>query len=130
MRNYSSIQVSNETKYRLKGLALTRTESYENIILRILDVKLRGREVDYVIKDKNSEHQLLVKVDWAKQSQNMMYYDNDGDLKFDIPALSDDSFWVKFIEYITGLENLINIMAVLEDNEEIDAREVIIKRLT
>ena len=110
MRNYSSIQVSNETKYRLKGLALTRTETYENILLRLLNTKLHGREIDYQINDKNSDNQLKVKIDWGRQSQNILYYDEDGDLKKDFPephTITPE--WELFKENILKLDNLINI---------------------
>ena len=131
MRNYSSIQVSNETKYRLKGLALTRTETYENILLRLLNTKLHGREIDYQIIDKNSDNQLKVKIDWGRQSQNILYYDEDGDLKKDFPephTITPE--WELFKENILKLDNLINILAVLDEDEEIVAGELTLKRIS
>ena len=131
MRNYSSIQVSNETKYRLKGLALTRTETYENILLRLLNTKLNGREIDYQINDKNSDNQLKVKIDWGRQSQNILYYDEDGDLKKDFPephTITPE--WELFKENILKLDNLINILAVLDEDEEIVAGELTLKRIS
>lgn len=131
MRNYSSIQVSSETKHRLKGLALTKTETYENILLRLLNTKLNGREIDYQIKDKNSKNKIKVKVDWGRSSKNLLYYDEDGDLKHELPEPSKTSKASEnFRENIKELDNLINILAVLEEDEEIDAGEVLLKRVT
>jgi len=128
MRNQSSIQVSIETKHRLKGLKLTQTETYENILLRLLDVKLEGREIDYLIKDNNSNNTLKVKVDWGKSSENILYYHNDGELDHDLPEPINDSCKI-FYENIKNLDNLINILAVLDEDEEINAGEVNLKRL-
>lgn len=131
MRNYSTIQVSNETKYRLKGLALTKTETYENIILRLLNVKLNGREIDYLIQDNNSDNQQKVRVDWGRPKKNILYYDRDGDLKHILPEPEGITKTEEtFKENIKGLDNLVNILAVLDEDEEIDAGEVTLKRVT
>lgn len=131
MRNYSSIQVSKETKLRLKGLALTKTETYENILLRLLNTKLHGREIDYLIIDKKSDNQMKVKIDWGRQGTNLLYYDKDGDLKKDLPEPADITpEWEVFRDTITGLDNLINIFAVLEEDEEIVAGNLILKRIS
>lgn len=128
MRNQSSIQVSIETKHRLKGLKLTQTETYENILLRLLDVKLDGREIDYLIKDNNSRNTLKVKVDWGKTSENILYYHDDDTLDLNLPEPHNDSC-KKFYENIKSLDNLINILAVLDENEQINAGEVNLERL-
>lgn len=128
MRNQSSIQVSIETKHRLKGLKLTQTETYENIILRLLDVKLDGREIDYQIIDNNSNNTLKVKVDWGKPSENILYYHNDDKLHSSLPDPINDSCKI-FYENIKQLDNLINILAVLDEDEEINAGEVNLRRL-
>lgn len=129
LRNYSSIQVSNETKYRLKGLALTKTETYENILLRLLNAKLNGREIDYLISDNNSNNEIRVKVDWGRSMKNILYYDNDADLKHILPEFQSKE-GETFRENINKLDNLINILAILEEDEEINAGEVTLKRLT
>jgi hypothetical protein len=128
LRNYSSIQVSNETKYRLKGLALTKTETYENILLRLLNAKLNGREIDYLISDNNSNNEIKVKVDWGRSKKNILYYDKDGDLKHILPEFQSKE-GETFRENINKLDNLINILAILEEDEEINAGEVTLKRL-
>ena len=131
MRNYSSIQVSTTTKNRIKGLSLTKTETYENILLRLLNAKLNGREIDYLIQDLNSDNTLKVKVDWGRPTRNIFYYDSEGDLKTEIPLPSKvTGEWEMFRENIIGLDNLINLLAVLEEDEEINAGELSLKRLS
>ena len=133
MRNYSSIQVSGETKSRLKALALTPNESFENIILRLLDAKLNGREIKYSIRNIDSDCNIMAVVDWGLEKENILFYDKDGDMKFNVPnyKFEDKGFqtkWDTFVENIKNLENLINILAILEYGDEIRAGELILSR--
>lgn len=134
--NGSNIRVSRETKSRLKGLGLTQHESYNNIILRLLDVKLDGREIDYLISDKKSNHKLKVKVDWSKETENLLYYNpSNNELTFDQPSLNTKNEtnlykWDNFLEYINSLDNFFNILAVLDEDESIEAGDITIKRLS
>lgn len=134
MRNYSSIQVSGETKSRLKALALTPNESFENIILRLLDAKLNGREIKYLIRNLKSDCNITAVVDWGLEKENILFYDKEGDMKFTIPTYTfdDKNFqtkWDKFTKDIEELDNLINILAILEYGEEIRAGELILARI-
>lgn len=134
--NGSNIRVSRETKSRLKGLGLTQHESYNNIILRLLDVKLDGREIDYLISDKKSNHELKVKVDWSKETENLLYYNpSNNELTFNQPSLNTKNEtnlykWDNFLEYINSLDNFFNILAVLDEDESIEAGDITIKRLS
>lgn len=133
MKSYSSIQVSNETKRRLKDLSITPTETFENIILRLLDVNLNGREIDYSLEDKHSSLNILLKVDWGKPDKNILFYDSDGDLHEDIMAPAgeyDVNVWEVFKDNVLGLDNLVNILAVLDLDESIDAGEFVISRVS
>lgn len=134
MRNYSSIQVSGETKSRLKALALTPNESFENIILRLLDAKLGGREIKYLIRNLDSDCNIHASVDWGLEKENILFFDKQGDRKFEIPTYSFDNKtfqekWDKFVTDIKGLENLVNILAILEYGEEIRAGDIILQRI-
>lgn len=134
MRNYSSIQVSGETKSRLKALALTPNESFENIILRLLDAKLNGREIKYLIRNIDSDCNITATVDWGLDKENILFQDKDGDMKFDIPnyTFEDKHFqtkWDAFTNNIKELDNLINILAILEYGDEIRAGELILSRI-
>lgn len=132
--NNTTIRISHATKSRIRGLALTPTETFDHILIRLLDTKLRGREISYNIQDKNSEHELGVKVDWGNPEQNMLYYDKDGNLMSEIPEYSsadNDSLeeWISFIGNINKLDNLFYILSVLDVDESIDAGEFIISRV-
>ena len=134
MRNYSSIQVSGETKSRLKALALTPNESFENIILRLLDAKLNGREIKYLIRNIDSDCNITATVDWGLDKENILFQDKDGDMKFEIPnyTFEDKHFqtkWDDFTNNIKDLDNLINILAILEYGDEIRAGELILSRI-
>lgn len=134
MRNYSSIQVSGETKSRLKALALTPNESFENIILRLLDAKLNGREIKYQIRNIDSDCNIKASVDWGLEKENILFIDKEGDRKFEVPkyTFDQDNFqekWDKFVEDINSLDNLVNILAILEYGEEIRAGDIILQRI-
>ena len=135
-RNYSSIQVSNETKTRLKSLSLTPRESYENIILRLLDAKLGNREIKYNIRsseDKSINVDAIV--DWGSESENIMFFDKKGIRKYRVPLYegTDDEKqegWDKFRDDINNLDNLVNIVAILEYDDEIRAGDLVSKRIS
>lgn len=134
MRNYSSIQVSGETKSRLKALALTPNESFENIILRLLDAKLGGREIKYLIRNLDSDCNIRASVDWGLEKENILFIDKKGDMKFEIPSYTfeNEAFqkkWDKFVEDINSLENMVNILSILEYGEEIRAGNIILERI-
>ena len=134
MRNYSSIQVSGETKSRLKALALTPNESFENIILRLLDAKLGGREIKYQIRNIDSDCNIKASVDWGLEKENILFIDKEGDRKFQIPTYTFDNKefqekWDTFVDNINKLENIVNILAILEYGEEIRAGDIILQRI-
>ena len=135
VRNYSSIQVSTETKSRLKALSLTPNESFENIILRLVDTKLGGREIKYNITNRDGSCSIDTVVDWGSESENIMFFDNKGIRKYRVPVYKFDdkdsqSDWDKFRDEINGLNNLVNILSILEYGEEIRAGELILKRIS
>lgn len=134
MRNYSSIQVSGETKSRLKALALTPNESFENIILRLLDAKLNGREIKYLIRNLDSDCNIEASVDWGLEQENILFFDKDGDRKFNVPEYEFDdkifqSKWDTFVKDIKNLENLVNILSILEYGEQIRAGNLVLSRI-
>lgn len=135
MRDYTSIQVTRETKNRLKGLKVTPTETFEHVLLRLLDCKLKGRELSYKIADKHSRHFIYVKVDWGSPEQNILYYLKEDELHSSIPdkVFNDDvlmNAWLNFVENIKGLDNLFYILAVLDSGDSIDAGDLSISRLS
>lgn len=134
-RNYTSIQVSKETRDQLRELGLTPNESYENILKRLLDSKMSGREIEYIVQDMSQDCNIKAVVDWGASEHNqcVKFYDKEGNCTESIPqyAFDDKEFqikWDDFVSAIEGLDNLLNILAVLESGESIQAGNLILSR--
>lgn len=131
VRNYSTIQISSETKYRLKSLALTPRESFENILLRLLDAKLNGRELKYNIRDKkHGKYNINAVVDWGSDVENIMFVDKQEELRQNIPRQEYDDSWSEFFDKVEELKNIVGMFSVLEFDEEIRAGDLILKRIS
>ena len=134
-RNYTSIQVSKETRDRLKELGLHQNESYESILCRVLDSKMNGREIEYIVQDMSQDCNVKAVVDWGvgEGHQCVKFYDKNGDCYEHVPRYSfdDKDFqdkWDNFRELVEGLDNLLNILAILESGESIRAGDLVLSR--
>lgn len=134
-RNYTSIQVSKETRDRIKELGLTANESYENILVRLLDSKMEGREVEYIFQDYNNDCNVKAVVDWGASDENqcVKFYDKDGNCTENVPfyTFDDKDFqikWDNFREAIESLENIISILGILESGDSIRAGDLVLSR--
>ena len=136
-RNFSSIQISKKNKDKLQALALTPRESYENIILRLLNVKLGNRVIEYLISSKdNSECCVKCMIDWGSGVENIKFLNGDGEWKFrlsrnnihDKSIVSDDE-WSVFVDGLEGFDNLISNLAVLDYDESMNVGVWVLKRL-
>ena len=134
VKNFSSIQVSNESKARLKALALTPRESYENIILRLLKVKLGNREICYTIESRCLDDcSIECVVDWGSDSANIRFKNFDGDLKFRFPVSYGDvdvGVWSDFRDCVLGSDNLLSNLSVLDVDECIVFGDLLLKRVS
>lgn len=135
-RNYTSIQVSKETRDQLKELGLTPNESYENILKRLLEGKTSGKEVEYILQDVNADCNVKAVVDWGASTENqcVKYYDKDGNCVERVPQyiFDDKDFqvkWDEFLRDVEGLDNLINILSILESGDSIRAGNLILSRV-
>ena len=124
---YSTIQVTNETKHRLKALKLTPKESYENIIIRLLDVRLDGRLIKYKISSIDKRFTLECSVDWVSDDGSLLFYDDEVGV-YDAPPMRNISGWDFFVGEIYELDNLVNILAVLEEGDDIRANGLVLSR--
>ena len=122
----STIKISESTKVRLKSLAIVEGESYEQIILRLLDVKLNGQCIDYSISYNNISVKCVI--DWSAKKENILFYNNDG-LSRNIVYDGDDENYKCFVDKVNGCVNLINILAILEDGERIVVDGLVLERL-
>lgn len=134
-RNFTSIQVSKETRDRLKEMGLTDNESYESILVRLLDGKMGGREVEYLLQDINGDCNLKAVVDWgvADKNQCVRFYDKNGNCTENVPnyQFDDKDFqdkWDRFTDMIMALDNIVNILAILESGESIRAGDIVLSR--
>lgn len=134
-RNYTSIQVSKETRDQLRELGLTPNESYENILVRLLDSKMGGREVEYILQDMNADCNVKAVVDWGASADNqcVKFYDKDGNCSEAMPnyTFDDKDFQVKWDEFknsVENLQNIMNILAILESGESIRAGDIVLSR--
>ena len=136
-RNFSSIQISKKNKDKLQALALTPRESYENIILRLLNVKLGNRCIEYMICDKdNRDCSVVCVIDWGGDSENIKFMNGDGVFKFrlsdenihSVDCVSDEE-WECFVDGVNGFDNLINNLAVLDYDESMVVGDFVLKRL-
>ena len=133
MKNYSSIQVTKTTKDRIKALALTPNESYENILLRLLNVKLGNREIKYNIHDNKTGCSIVCIVDWGGDSKNMKFENEWGVGKFRFPhsfkGFSDD-LWNEFQDKVSNAgDALFFNLQVLNVDESINFGDLVLTRL-
>lgn len=128
----SSIQVSNETRERLRALALTPQETYENILLRLMNVKLpNSRVVEYLIESDNSFCRIKCMIEW--KDEPVVRFDRDGVWKFRFPESCkgfDDSDWCVFRECVLGSVNLLNNLRVLDVDEKIVFGDLVLSRVS
>lgn len=133
-RNFTSIQISKETRDRIKDLALAPNESYENIIVRLLDTKLEGKEVEYLLQNSEGDCNLKGVVNWGANEECIKYYTKDGEQMDDVPpyVFEDAEFqkkWDSFKDAIEGLENIIAILRILEGGDSVRSDNLILSRL-
>lgn len=136
-RNYTSIQISKETRDRIKELALSPNESYENILIRLLESKLASKEVEYLLQNSSEDCNVKAVVDWndvADDNPSVKFYDKNGDCSSNVPVyvFDDKDFqlkWDEFRDTIESLENIVSILAVLGDGESISTGDIVLSRL-
>ena len=128
---YTNIQISEKNKHRLKMLALTPSESYENIILRLINVRLGNRSIIYkVLYDDIS---VECKVDWGSDELNIQWLNDNNDWVKELPTsftgVSDDE-WSDFRKYVLKRKSLVSNLSVLEYDEEIVLGDLVLKRIS
>lgn len=128
---YTNIQISEKNKHRLKMLALTPSESYENIILRLINVRLGNRSIIYkVLYDDIS---VECKVDWGSDELNIQWLNDNDDWVKELPTsftgVSDDE-WFDFRKYVLKRKSLVSNLSVLEYDEEIVLGDLVLKRIS
>lgn len=137
--NFTTIRVSNKTKERLRALRLTEGESFENIIIRLMESKIGKLPgvIRYKISSKDYPFSIEYIIDWDSESKNLYFLDGDENKYTSVPTENitigkgDKLYepWLGFKKFVDGLDNLIGMSAVLEAGESIDVIVGVLKRL-
>ena len=128
---YTNIQISEKNKHRLKMLALTPSESYENIILRLINVRLGNRSIIY--KVLYNDISVECKVDWGSDELNIQWLNDNNNWVKELPTsfngVTDDE-WSDFRKYVLKRKSLVSNLSVLEYDEEIVLGDLVLKRIS
>ncbi len=122
MANKKVIYVSSITKERLHALKYDNNETYDQVISKLLDVKLDAGPIKYNIS--NNKCNIDVLIDWDAKQSNITYIKGDETYLYfpDADYLTETiGEWLEFKEQI--LENkqgILNVCAILDPDEEYD----------
>lgn len=111
------------------------SETYESIILRLLETKVGAETVEYVIYDNKCENcWVKVIIDWSNPTSNVQYLTRDGDVVAEIPVYNyednaEQNRWDNFKVEIEELDNIRSMCAILEEGQTLHLGNLGIKRL-
>ena len=126
----TNIKISERNKHRLKMLALTPSESYENIILRLLTVRLGNRNICYNISQDNVN--INCSVNWGSDEINIQWLNDKGKWVTTFPTTFkdvDDEVWLDFRNNVLTRKSLVSNLSVLDYDEEIVFGNLLLKRI-
>ena len=129
-KDYTNIKISERNKHRLKMLALTPSESYENIILRLLTVRLGNRNICYNISQDNVN--INCSVNWGSDEINIQWLNDKGKWVTTFPTTFkdvDDEVWLDFRNNVLTRKSLVSNLSVLDYDEEIVFGNLLLKRI-
>ena len=135
MIKMSTIRLSNKTKEKLRAIEKSPDESYESIILRLLETKVVDETIEYLIYDNEcSNCQIKIVIDWGNPFSNIQYLNRDGNLLNEIPEYDfedgeEQSKWDNFKSEVEKLDNIRSICAILDEGEISDFGNIAIKRI-
>lgn len=136
---FTTIRVSTKTKENLRALRLTEGESYENIIIRLMESKIGKLEtIRYRLSSKDYPFSVDYLIDWGSESKNLCFLDGDDNEYNEVPLENlsfgkDDKLyppWLQFKDYVEGLDNLVRISSVLEFDDTLDVGFGVLRRLS
>lgn len=132
----TTIRLSESTKQRLNSLRYSPAETYENIILRLLESKVGMDEAKYLLYDTKCKN-CWVKfvIDWSVPERNIKYFDrNSDDLLDEVPVynykdVEEQERWIGFKDIVEDLDNIYGMAAILESGQSLHLGDLILKRL-
>jgi hypothetical protein len=114
------IYVSSTTQERLKALKYDNNESYDQVINKLLNVKLDSGPITYNIS--NNKNNIDVLIDWDAELANITYIkNNETYLMFpEADYLTDDiGEWnILKEQIIENQQGILNVCAILDPGEE------------
>lgn len=117
------VRVTHGTMKRLKSLSVYPNESYDRILTRILDAKIGEEVIVYSLVDTMSNCKLKCVIDYGKDEENILFYENDNAKESMYPPLVYAGNDVTGEEYsmflfrLRGIKNLISVLAMLGRRE-------------
>lgn len=135
MTKITTIRLSNSTKQRLNSLRYSPGETYENIILRLLESKVGMDEAQYLLYDTKCDN-CWVKfvIDWNIPERNIRYFNRNKELVDEVPVynykdVNEQERWLRFKSSVEALTNIFAMAAILEVGQSLHIGELILKRL-
>lgn len=135
MSKITTIRVTDRTKQRLRAIQHSPSETYENIILRLLETKVGDELVEYLLYDNACENcWIKIAIDWSNPMDNVQYLNRDGTLTNNVPVYNyaspdEQQLWDNFREEISDLDNIRSMCAILETGQTLHVGSLGIKRL-
>lgn len=140
---YTTIRLTKETKALLDKEKLTIGESYENIILRLLDDKNKGEDImseEYYYTIERDDCKVSYVIEWTDEEGELFFLDDTnqrctlGDLHI---SFIDKDFQKEYDEFLLIINhiseselNLLDYSADLEVEETIKVLGLTIKRIS
>lgn len=131
----TTIRLSESTKQRLNSLRYSPSETYENIILRLLESKVGMEEAQYLLYDTKCKN-CWVKfvIDWNIPERNIKFFNRKKELVDELPIYNyedaaEQERWLKFKDVVDNLNNIYAMAAILEKGQSLHLGELILKRL-
>ena len=135
MAKITTIRVTDKTKQRLRAIQHSPSETYESIILRLLETKVGGDLVEYLVYDAKCKNcWIKIAIDWSNPMNSIQFLNRDGTLSNSIPKYNYESseeqeLWDNFREDLEELNNIRSMCAILETGQVLHLGTIGIKRL-
>lgn len=135
MAKISTIRLSDRTKQRLRALQYAPSETYESIILRLLETKIGNEVVEYLVYNEKCENcWIKLAIDWSNPMNNIQFLTRDSKLTSTFPIYNyedkdEQDRWEKFREDVLDLENIQSMCAILGEGQTLHLGELAIKRV-
>lgn len=116
------IRVTHSTMKRLKSLAVRKNESYDKILSRILDAKIGDELIVYLLDDLKSMTKLKCVVDYSKDEENILFYENEEHKSVNPPLLYGSGMvtneeYSDFLRRLRSIDDLMGVLAMLGHRE-------------